>query len=218
MAVKVYVINEFEIVREGIKSILNKSSLFVLVGEDIKGGTIIENIDRAKPNLVCLDINSEDSEIVKTVSYIRRIYPRLFIALFVYGNKVESLYYTVKGLVNAIFAINVKSEELNKGLLEMIRSGFYVQDAIKKLLYEKTAAGRPDRYKINSLTKRELEILVQVAQGMLNKEIATSLNISERTVKNHMSSIFKKIEVSDRTQAAVFAIKNNIIDIGIKSI
>ena len=52
---------------------------------------------------------------------------------------------------------------------------------------------------------------MQVANGMFNKEIATNLNISERTVKNHISNIFKKIDVSDRTQAAVFAIKNNII-------
>jgi len=68
-----------------------------------------------------------------------------------------------------------------------------------------------DKDKIDSLTTRELEVLIKVANGMLNKEIATSLNISERTVKNHISNIFKKIDVSDRTQAAVFAIKNNII-------
>ena len=65
--------------------------------------------------------------------------------------------------------------------------------------------------KIDDLTKRELEVLIEVASGMSNKEIATNLNISERTVKNHISNIFKKIDVSDRTQAAVFAIKNNLI-------
>lgn len=68
-----------------------------------------------------------------------------------------------------------------------------------------------EKDKINLLTNRELEVLIQVANGMFNKEIATNLNISERTVKNHISNIFKKIDVSDRTQAAVFAIKNNII-------
>ena len=68
-----------------------------------------------------------------------------------------------------------------------------------------------DKGKINSLTNRELEVLIEVANGMFNKEIATSLNISERTVKNHISNIFKKIDVSDRTQAAVFAMNNNLI-------
>ena len=67
--------------------------------------------------------------------------------------------------------------------------------------------------KLSDLTKREIEVLKMIAAGSFNKEIASTLNISERTVKNHVSNIFKKIGVSDRTQAAVFAIKNNIISI-----
>ena len=67
--------------------------------------------------------------------------------------------------------------------------------------------------KVSDLTRREMEVLKMIASGAFNKEIALTLNISERTVKNHVSNIFKKIGVSDRTQAAVFAIKNNIISI-----
>ena len=67
--------------------------------------------------------------------------------------------------------------------------------------------------KLNDLTRREIDVLKLLAEGLFNKEIASRLNISERTVKNHVSNIFKKISVSDRTQAAVFAIKNNLIKI-----
>ena len=67
--------------------------------------------------------------------------------------------------------------------------------------------------KVNDLTKRELQVLKLIANGMFNREIAVQLKISERTVKNHISNIFRKINVSDRTQAAVFAIKNKIVDI-----
>lgn len=70
-----------------------------------------------------------------------------------------------------------------------------------------------DRAGIALLTERETQILVRIAGGMLNKEIADSLNISERTVKNHISSIFRKINVWDRTQAAVFAIRNRIVEL-----
>jgi len=70
-----------------------------------------------------------------------------------------------------------------------------------------------NKEKIDSLTKREHEVLKLVAQGMFNKEIGEQMGISERTVKNHISSIFKKIDVADRTQAAVFAIKNNLVEI-----
>ena len=70
-----------------------------------------------------------------------------------------------------------------------------------------------DMNQYKTLTKREIEVLKLLSHGLLNKEIAFKLDISEKTVKNHVSNIFKKIEVSDRTQAAVYAIKNNIVDI-----
>ena len=70
-----------------------------------------------------------------------------------------------------------------------------------------------DEIKIDALTKRELEVLKEMAVGKFNRDIAKEMEISERTVKNHISSIFKKLDVTDRTQAAVFAIRNNIIQI-----
>ena len=70
-----------------------------------------------------------------------------------------------------------------------------------------------DEIKIDSLTKRELQVLKELAVGKFNRDIAKEMEISERTVKNHISSIFKKLDVTDRTQAAVFAIKNDLIKI-----
>ena len=67
--------------------------------------------------------------------------------------------------------------------------------------------------RLNELTRREIDVLKLLAEGLFNKEIAVKLDISERTVKNHVSNIFKKISVNDRTQAAVFAIKNNLITV-----
>jgi DNA-binding NarL/FixJ family response regulator len=70
-----------------------------------------------------------------------------------------------------------------------------------------------EKIKIKALTKRELEVLKLLSIGLYNKEIGERLSISERTVKNHISSIFKKIEVTDRTQAAVFSIRNKIVNV-----
>lgn len=93
-----------------------------------------------------------------------------------------------------------------KGQSDIIVEGkFFDQSKIK--------VREEDQIKIQSLTKREMDILRNVALGMYNKEIALKFEISERTVKNHLSNIFKKISVSDRTQAAVFAIKNHLVNI-----
>ena len=89
----------------------------------------------------------------------------------------------------------------------------YIQPSMIPELNYRLAHRDVEKDKLESLTKREKEILIQVASGMSNKEIAINLDISERTVKNHISNIFKKIDVSDRTQAAVFAIKNDLIKV-----
>ena len=103
--------------------------------------------------------------------------------------------------------------ELKKAINYVYNGESYIQSSLIPSLNSRLVNRDMDKEKIESLTKRELEVLIQVANGMFNKEIAVILSISERTVKNHISNIFKKIEVSDRTQAAVFAIKNNLIQL-----
>ena len=89
----------------------------------------------------------------------------------------------------------------------------YVEPSLTPLLNSSLVERDIMTGKVNDLTKRELQVLKLIANGMFNREIAVQLKISERTVKNHISNIFRKINVSDRTQAAVFAIKNKIVDI-----
>ena len=95
----------------------------------------------------------------------------------------------------------------------MIEGETYIQPSMIPLLNSKMVERNVDKEKIALLTRREMEVLKLLSVGLYNKEIGEKLSISERTVKNHISSIFKKIEVTDRTQAAVFSIRNKLIDI-----
>ena len=108
---------------------------------------------------------------------------------------------------------NSGSAELKKAIMSIINGESYIQPDLIPALNSRLVSRNDCMGKIEMLTRRELEVLIFVATGMFNKEIAEKMSISERTVKNHISSIFKKIDVADRTQAAVFAIKNNIVDI-----
>lgn len=100
-----------------------------------------------------------------------------------------------------------------KAIKHIYQGETYIQPDLIPALNSRLIHRDEDQEKIDALTRRELEVLKLVAKGHFNKEIAIQLDISERTVKNHISSIFRKIDVSDRTQAAVFAIKNNLIKI-----
>jgi len=102
-------------------------------------------------------------------------------------------------------------------LIEAIRNVYngqsYIQPNMTKELvreFNRVTLHEKDKGDGNSLTSREIEVLELIAEGMLNKEIARKLYISEKTVKNHVSNIFRKLNVSDRTQAAIYAFKHNI--------
>ena len=128
-------------------------------------------------------------------------------------NEVEYLLKAIDIGVDGYILKDSESAELKKAINYVYNGESYIQSSLIPSLNSRLVNRDMDKEKIESLTKRELEVLIQVANGMFNKEIAVILSISERTVKNHISNIFKKIEVSDRTQAAVFAIKNNLIQL-----
>ena len=212
MAIRVYLANEHDIIREGLKNILSRNPIINIAGEFTGNGELFSNVHRIKPNLLFIDISTKDDKTLKAISKIKILNSKMLIVALS-DNIEDAVSIVLNENLNGIFLYDFKVEELYRGLSEIITKGSYIQESIRKKMYNYDQSIRNEKYKINSLTKRELEILVHVANGMFNKEIATSLNISERTVKNHLSNIFKKIEVSDRTQAAVFAIKNSIVNI-----
>jgi DNA-binding NarL/FixJ family response regulator len=126
-------------------------------------------------------------------------------------NEIDYLIKAVDIGVNGYIVKDSGSAELKKAINCIMNGENYIQPSLIPALNKRLVARDSDKDKIDLLTKREMEVLIHVANGQFNKEIANSLNISERTVKNHVSNIFKKIDVNDRTQAAVFAIKNDII-------
>jgi DNA-binding NarL/FixJ family response regulator len=102
---------------------------------------------------------------------------------------------------------------LVKAIKEINHGGNYIQPQLIPILNHSLINRNQEKSMVEKLTKREIEVLTYIAKGMFNKEIAEVMGISERTVKNHISNIFKKINVLDRTQAAVFAIKNDIVSL-----
>ena len=126
-------------------------------------------------------------------------------------NEIEYLVRAVDIGIEGYLLKDSDSSELKEAIEKVMEGENYIQPSLVPLLNSRLISRDTDMEKIDLLTRRELEVLILVANGMFNKEIAIKLNISERTVKNHISNIFKKIDVADRTQAAVFAIRNDLI-------
>lgn len=217
MSIKVMIVDDHNLMREGIKQLLEFDGHIHVVAEASNGSECLNvlNLKSVEPDVLLLDINMPKKNGIEVLQELREknLYPNMKILILTVHNEVEYLLKAVDVGVDGYILKDSGSVELKKAINAVISGESYIQSDLIPALNSRLVSRDTDKDKIEQLTKRELEVLIQVANGMFNKEIAQTLDISERTVKNHISNIFKKIEVADRTQAAVFAIRNDIIKI-----
>lgn len=210
-AIRVMIADDHSLIREGLRQLLEFDGSIKVVGEAANGVECLENLEKYDPEVLLLDINMPEMNGIEVLKKMKESQSAVKVLILTVHNELEYLMNAVDIGVEGYIMKDSESAELKKAIRAVRDGENYIQPSLIPALNNQLMNRDVDKDKVASLTNRELEVLVQVANGMFNKEIATNLKISERTVKNHISNIFKKIEVSDRTQAAVFAIKNNII-------
>ncbi len=214
MSVKLLLADDHLILREGLKNVLEANENLIVVGEAEDGDCALKKIDEINPELVLLDIGMPKKDGIETLKQIKKNGFDVKVIILT-ARKEEK--YIVEAYRNGCDGYVYKSESVEKliNAITIVMSGIkYITPEFYEVI-NRSKSKKIDEYsdKLGDLTRREIEVLKLMAEGMFNREIATKLNISERTVKNHISSVFKKIGVVDRTQAAVYAIKNGIVDI-----
>ncbi len=211
MSIKVMLADDHILMREGIRQLLECDSSIEIVGEANNGEQCIEMIYQVKPQVLLLDINMPVKNGIEVLQDIRKNKLDVKILILTVHNEIEYLLKAMDIGVDGYILKESEFSELKRAIHAVMSDEIYIQPSLIPILNNRMISRDKDKDKIDELTKRELEVLIEVANGKLNKEIANELKISERTVKNHISNIFKKIDVNDRTQAAVFAIKNDLI-------
>lgn len=209
--IRVMITDDHSLIREGLKQLLEFDGSIEVVGEASNGVECLEKLNECNPDVLLLDINMPEKNGIEVLKQMKEDDSNIKVLILTVHNEMDYLMKAVDIGVDGYILKDSESAELKKAIGAVKDGENYIQPSLIPALNSQLLSRDTDKDKISLLTNRELEVLVQVANGMFNKEIAINLNISERTVKNHISNIFKKIDVSDRTQAAVFAIKNNII-------
>lgn len=212
--IKAMIVDDHIMVRESMKYLLENDGSVKVIEEANDGIDCLKKLKNINPDILLLDINMPNMNGIDVLKKIKNERKLIKILLFTAHEENEFLIQAYKIGADGYILKKSSFKELKLAIKEIMNGNVYIQPDLISILNSKDIDDKNgDVNKIKLLTKREMEILQQVASGMFNKEIAINLNISERTVKNHISNIFKKIEVSDRTQAAVFAIRNNIVKI-----
>lgn len=211
--INVMLADDHVLIREGIKQLLEFDGSMKVIAEASDGIECLEKLKNVKPDILLLDINMPNMNGIDVLKELKEKNDPIKVLILTVHSEVEYLVKAVDIGANGYILKDSGSAELKQAINAVIDEGSYIQPNLIPALNSRLINRDMDKEKLASLTKREVEILTQVACGMFNKEIAVNLNISERTVKNHISNIFKKIDASDRTQAAVFAIRNNIVNL-----
>ena len=213
MAVKIMIADDHSMIREGLKNLLELDGDIQVIAEAVDGEDCLEKLQLVKPDVLLLDINMPKKNGLEVLKSLKSRRSKLKVLVLTVHNETEYLMKAVDIGVNGYVLKDSESAELKKAIFTVADGETYIQPSLIPALNAKIIETNKDAEKIKSLTKRELDVLKLLAVGMFNKEVGKRLEISERTVKNHVSNIFKKLGVTDRTQAAVFAIRNNLVQI-----
>ncbi len=223
-SIKVMIVDDHPLFRSGLKAALDLEDDIIIAGISESGEQALEQIERARPDVVLLDVNLPGMNGLQVARQIQNEYDDIAIVILTAHHDNEQVIHALRSGASAYRPKDVDAQELVKTIRD-VANGYYLADGVRMSLNERDAwlEQQIDQstgpYMIDTeghyipLSPREMEILEHVTLGMINKEIANKLGISQQTVKNHMTSILKKLNVKDRTQAAVTALRRGWVRI-----
>ncbi len=211
--INLIILDDHKLLREGICQLLSLSEDINIVAQYDNGLDLIDGYKQYSPDVICLDISLPDIDGFEVIKQIRKTDRKMRLLVLTVHKDIEYVDKAFRKGANGYILKDAGIDELKTAIKTVANGDRYIQEELQPLLSNYFERKAEASVAADSLTKREIEILKIVASGGSNKDIADKLNISERTVKNHLFNIFKKINVNDRTQATLFAIKNNFISI-----
>jgi two-component system NarL family response regulator len=216
--IKVLIADDHRVVREGLSAILETKEEIQIVGEAGDGGEAVEKARTLLPDVIVMDVSMPGMSGVEATRIIKREFPHIgIIALTMYEDQ-QYIFDLVRAGATGYLLKDSDSTEIVAAIRAMSRGESLIHPSVaSKILAEfsllSEGKARKRSFLEHDLTEREITVLRLVADGKTNKEIANVLDLSEKTVKNHVRNIFHKLHVYDRTQAAILAIRKGIIEL-----
>jgi DNA-binding NarL/FixJ family response regulator len=219
--IRILIVDDHALFRVGIANILSRERDLDVVGEAADGRSALETAGMTSPNVVLMDLTLPAPGGLETTQRIRREYPAVAVIAMAQDEDEESLFASIKAGAAAFVIKDISPDDLIHVIRRVSQGEFLINDKVfskpavasrvLKEFRELAVYGQEAQPIFAPLSPREVEILDNIAQGMTNKQVAYALSISEQTVKNHMSSILRKLAVNDRTQAVVYAMRQGWI-------
>jgi DNA-binding NarL/FixJ family response regulator len=210
--ITVGVVDDQRLFRESIAGMLGGEASLRVVGAASNGVEAVELARQSRPDVLLMDIKMPEVDGVEATRRIKSEFPQtriILLATFVIDSHI------LDGLAAGANGFILKDSSL-AGLVATIRAVYsgeqVIASGITHRMVQMLERQTPGQHN-ESLTAREVEMLCLIAKGMLAKEIARALSVSEKTVRNHISNIYRKLDIYDRSQAVIYAMKNGLVDL-----
>lgn len=219
--IEIIIVDDHPLYRRGIRWSLESEHDMLVVGEAGDGPSAVQQIDLLSPDVVLIDINMPLMSGLEVTRVVKRRHPQTAVVILTMHEDDEQLFHAIRVGAQAYATKDVEAEELIRLIRRVARGEYLINENVLSRPFvasrvldqfrEQSAIDTGGEKIFSPLTPREVEILDCVAQGNSNKEIAQILAISDQTVKNHITSILRKLAVNDRTQAVIYALRHGWI-------
>ena len=211
---RILIVDDHTMVRDGLSSMLQRQPDFEVVGEASNGKEGVEQAERLRPDLILMDLRMPEMDGVEAMRKIRLQQPEVDFLVLTTFDTDEYIFDAVEVGARGFLLKDTSRDELFNAVRTISNGNSYFQPDIASRLADQFAVLRKGGGHVtDALSEREREVLNLIAQGKANKEVASELSLSESTVKSHVSNIFSKLGVNDRTGAVTTAIQKGIIKI-----
>jgi NarL family two-component system response regulator LiaR len=213
-SIRIVVVEDHLLVREGIRDLIQQERDMEVVGEAADGEEAVVLVNRLKPDIVLLDIAMPKLNGIEATKRIKSEQPRVSVLVLTAYDNEEFILAILEAGASGYLLKNIRSEELLKSVRSVYRGESVLHPSVLKTvlgrLRSQAGAEVSGKYR---LTPRELEVVELGARGLVNKEIAYKLSLSDRTVQSHWRNIFTKLAVGSRMEAVMLCLKNHWIQI-----
>lgn len=212
MTIRVLIADDHHVVRRGLVFFLKTQRDIEIVGEAKNGNEAVELAISLLPDIVLMDLEMPMLNGIEATRQIKQQCPEIKIMMLTSFSDQDHVIPAIEAGASGYQLKDIEPDELVKAIVQLMTGENQLHPkATTHLLSHLSGKSHSEKKSIDELTKREIEVLQEIAKGKSNKEIAVELFITEKTVKTHVSNVLSKLDLADRTQAALFAVRNGII-------
>lgn len=211
MSIRILIADDHHVVRRGLAFFLKTQQDLEIVGEAANGKEAVELAKTLRPDLILMDLVMPEMDGIQATKFIKKECPEIKIMMLTSFSDQDHVIPALEAGASGFQLKDIQPDELVQSIQKMMSGENQLHPKATTHLLASLSNKRQYNL-IEALTKREIDVLKEIAKGKSNKEIAAALFITEKTVKTHVSNILSKLELTDRTQAALWAVKNQITD------